>query len=251
MSTILRKARKLGSKVVGVGRTVTNPVSIIENKAVNSVIPGYSKTVTDTLNPLSTLNQTIVRNAANPVNAINPLSSLNTATKTIKTVATSFATKEQPSASASRVIPNRSAYSESASKSAAAAAKAAKLAEQRENIAATKDAAAAAAQAASEANKNRAKWEAAQRAAAAENTPAVQQAEEANANGNETTAAQQAEQITSSTDTTALLNALLAAQGAGMSEYYLPEQEVKSDFFKYLALGGALLLGFYFVKKMK
>ena len=251
MSTILRKARKLGSKAVSVGRTVTNPVSIIENKAVNSVIPGYSKTVTDTLNPFSTLNQTIVRNVANPVNAINPLSPINIGRETVKQIAESAADKARASANQVRVIPDRSAYSESASKSAAAAAKAAKLAEQRENIAATKDAAAAAAQAASEANKNRAKWEAAQRAAAAENTPAVQQAEQANANGNETTAAQQAEQITSSTDTTALLNALLAAQGAGMSEYYLPEQEVKSDFFKYLALGGALLLGFYFVKKMK
>lgn len=251
MSTILRKARKLGSKAVSVGRTISNPVSIIEDKAVNSVMPGYSKTVTDTLNPFSSINQTGVSNLTNPVNAINPLSQIKIGSKTIKKIAESATDKARAYANQVRVIPDRSAYSESAGKSAAAAAAAAKLAEQRENIAATKDAAAAAAQAASEANKNRAKWEAAQRAAAAENSPAGQQAEQANANGNETTAAQQAEQIMNSTDTTALLNALLAAQGAGMSEYYLPEQEVKSDYFKYLALGGALLLGFYFVKKMK
>lgn len=237
--SVIRKTRNIAGDVTHYTRRIANPFSVATDPLINSVVPGYSSTAEGLMNPISKTSAAIL----NPLNALNPVAQAEAVYEALN-----------PATKSKRVVPNRDSYAKSASYSASQAAKNKAEAEKREAMQATKELAKAASESAAKAAKAEAearKKKAEEEAKKAEQTAAVQQANQANATGDASTAAAQAEQIYNTMDTAALINALAAARGAGMAEYYLPEQEVKSDFFKYLALGGALLLGFYAIKKMK
>ncbi len=244
MSSLSKKLSRVGSGAARALRTATNPLSVVENKLIEKVAPGYSNLENQALNPFSNLNKNIAWTLVNPQNALNPVQTALTPVKVISQITTEATTKKtEPT-----VKPNYESYSKSAGSAAHKAGLARAKAEREQ---ATKESIANAQKANAAAYQNMMKAKAAQAAKEAEETPAAQAADQANATGTSDTAAAQAEYINNTMDTAALLNALAAARGAGMAEYYLPEQEVKSDFFKYLVLGGALLIGFYAIKKMK
>lgn len=222
-SRLVRKTKNVANTGAKWARRIGDPLSEVTDPVINSVIPGYSQTATDLLNPISNLNQTVM----NPLQASNPLNVVSAAAESLNP---SGVQEEQ------KKIPNRAAYAKSASKSAASAeaykAKAEREQDIQESIENAKKSAAAAA-------KNRAAYEKKK----AEESAAVQKADQANATGTPSTAATDAAAINATTDTTALLNALLAArEGATMDQYYyLPEQNVQSDYTRYLIWGGFAL----------
>lgn len=218
---LVRKTKNVANTGAKWARRIGDPLSVVTDPVINSVIPGYSQTATALINPVSNLNQTIM----NPLQASNPLNVVAAAAESLN-----------PSAVDKKKIPNRAAYAKSAAKSAASAEAYKAKAEREKN---TAESIANAQKAAAEAGKARAAAEKKK----AEESAAVQKADQANATGTTSTAATDAAAINATTDTTALLNALLAArEGAAMDQYYyLPEQEVQSDYTKYFVLGGFAL----------
>lgn len=238
--SIIRKTRNVAGDVTHYTRRVANPLSVVTDPLINEVVPGYSSTAEGILNPISKTSTAIL----DPTKLLNPLSVASTVVDSL--TATPSAEK--------RVIPNRSAYSASASYSASQAAKNKAEAEKREAMQATKELAKAASESAAKAAKAEAEWKkkkAEEEARNAEQSQAVKMADQAAANGTTATAANDAQYIQNTTDQTALINALVAArQGAYMDQAQtLPEVEVKSDFAKYLLICGAIVLGFYILKK--
>lgn len=219
---LVRKTKNVANTGAKWARRIGDPLSVVTDPVINSVIPGYSQTATALINPVSNLNQTIM----NPLQASNPLNVVAAASESLN----------PPGVQEQKKIPNRAAYSQSASKSAASAEAYKAKAEREKN---TAQSIANAQKAAAEAGKARAAAEKKK----AEESAAVQKADQANATGTTSTAATDAAAINATTDTTALLNALLAArEGAAMDQYYyLPEQEVQSDYTRYFIFGGFAL----------
>lgn len=218
---LVRKTKNVANTGAKWARRIGEPLSVVTDPVINSVIPGYSQTATALINPFSNLNKTIM----NPLQASNPLNVVAAAAESLN-----------PSVVDKMKIPNRAAYAKSASKSAASAEAYKAKAEREKN---TAQSIANAQKAAAEAGKARAAAEKKK----AEESAAVQKADQANATGTTSTAATDAAEINATTDTTALLNALLAArEGAAMDQYYyLPEQEVQSDYTRYFIFGGLAL----------
>lgn len=239
MSSISRKLSRVGSSAARAVRTATNPLSIVENKLIETVAPGYSNLENQALNPFSNLNKNIAWTVVNPQNALNPVQTALTPVNVISQITTEATTKKaEPT-----VKPNYESYSSSASKAAHNAGLARAKAEREK---ATQE---------SIANAQKANAKAYQAQKAAEQK-AVKEAEAKAATSTPATASSEASAIASTmtpAEQIALINAVLSArEAAAMNQAQeLPEVEVKSDFGKYLLIGGGLLLAFYLLKNKK
>lgn len=231
VTSLARKGRKVFVKAQRTARRVADPLSVVTDAAIDSVVPGATSTIYKSLDPVYT------------AQILNPL---QTPAQHLENLREELA----PTKITKRIIPDRSAYSASASAGAAEAAKraAAAQAEQKQMYAdLTADAEAkAAAQSAAYG-----KWKAAQAAKAAEATDAAAEAEKPSTGA---TAAQQAATIqqTSPGEVRVIIDAANMARDAAMQEQYLPEVYVESDFKKYLVIGGFALAAIWlFTRKKK
>lgn len=220
--TIKGKVRGTITGAAKAVRHATDPTSIITEKIVDAVIPGASDVQYKMLDP------TYVAETVSPLQT--PAQHLENLQKEL------FPEKRER-----KVIPRRDVYSASASsaaaKQAAAKAKAEREKNTAESIANAQKAAALA-------------YQAQQAAKKAAQTTAAKEAEK---ESTEATAAEQAATIQTAApgDVRVIIDAANLAREAALNEQQLPEVYVKSDFTKYLIVGGVAVAAIWFFTRKK